>query len=43
MANAFDQFDAANAFDQFDQHEHEDRKAGVKAAAMRNQLSGTLD
>ena len=43
MANAFDQFDAANAFDQFDQHEHEDRKAGVKAAAIRNQLSGVLD
>ena len=42
MANAFDQFDAANAFDQFDQHEHEDRKAGVKAAAIRNQLSGAL-
>jgi len=43
MANAFDQFDSANAFDQFDQYEHEDRKAGIKAAAMRNQLSGVLD
>jgi len=42
MANYFDQFDV-NAFDQFDQHEHEDRKAGVKAAAIRNQLSGVLD
>ena len=42
MANAFDQFDT-NAFDQFDQHEREDRKAGVKAAAIRNQLSGVLD
>ena len=42
MANAFDQFDT-NAFDQFDQHEHEDRKAGIKAAAMRNQLSGVLE
>ena len=42
MANTFDQFDT-NAFDQFDQHEHEDRKAGIKAAAIRNQLTGVLD
>ena len=42
MANYFDQFDV-NAFDQFDEYESKDREAGIKAAAIRNQLTGVLD